>query len=93
MVVRGVGQQPVNGSSQECTLFFDRAAMENTMEDWTGTHLGLAKCACPYCGSPIQLVIDPLQVGCQYIEDCEVCCRPMLVTAVTEEEAMCEIEG
>ena len=35
---------------------------------------------CPYCGSNIELVID-LSVGTQeYSEDCEVCCRPMVVS-------------
>lgn len=32
---------------------------------------------CPYCGETIELVVDcsiPEQV---YIEDCEVCCRPI----------------
>jgi hypothetical protein len=65
----------------------------NEMDDWTGAHLELAKCSCPYCGAPIQLVIDPQQVGAQYVEDCEVCCRPMLVTALGESEVICDIEG
>ena len=32
---------------------------------------------CPYCGEPITMLID-LSVNSQtYIEDCEVCCRPV----------------
>ena len=32
---------------------------------------------CPYCGESITILID-LSVDSQtYIEDCEVCCRPM----------------
>jgi transcription elongation factor Elf1 len=32
---------------------------------------------CPYCGEPITMLVD-LSVDSQiYIEDCEVCCRPM----------------
>lgn len=35
---------------------------------------------CPYCGEPIQLIIEPIEEEQQtYIEDCEVCCRPMVV--------------
>jgi hypothetical protein len=35
---------------------------------------------CPWCGSPIDLVVD-CSVGSQeYVEDCAVCCRPMIVT-------------
>lgn len=37
---------------------------------------------CPYCGEPIELVIDCSIPDQEYIEDCEVCCRPinLLVT-------------
>jgi len=32
---------------------------------------------CPYCGETIQVVID-LSISTQeYIEDCQVCCRPI----------------
>ena len=35
---------------------------------------------CPYCGEPITLVVDEGGGTNQsYIEDCEVCCRPMQV--------------
>ncbi len=34
---------------------------------------------CPYCGEGIELVVD-YSVGAQeYVEDCSVCCRPMVV--------------
>ncbi|MEN7343212.1 MAG: CPXCG motif-containing cysteine-rich protein [Pseudomonadota bacterium] len=32
---------------------------------------------CPYCGEPIDLVIDLSAGTSDYIEDCQVCCRPM----------------
>lgn len=32
---------------------------------------------CPYCGEPVEVVVD-CSLGTQsYIEDCPVCCRPM----------------
>jgi hypothetical protein len=34
---------------------------------------------CPYCGEPVQLLVDPSAGAQQYIEDCQVCCRPMVV--------------
>jgi len=35
---------------------------------------------CPYCGEPITLLVD-LSAGEQdYIEDCEVCCRPIAIS-------------
>ena len=40
---------------------------------------------CPYCGEPIELLID-LSAGDQdYIEDCQVCCRPITVKVAIDE--------
>lgn len=34
---------------------------------------------CPHCGEPIQLLVD-LSGGSQsYVEDCTVCCQPILI--------------
>ena len=41
--------------------------------------------SCPYCGEPISVLLDggaAEQVGAgdpSYIEDCQVCCRPMVL--------------
>ena len=32
---------------------------------------------CPYCGESITVLIDDSVAEQQYIEDCEVCCRPI----------------
>lgn len=32
---------------------------------------------CPYCGEHISVFVDPGEAGDQYIEDCQVCCRPI----------------
>ncbi len=34
---------------------------------------------CPYCGEGIQLLVDYTETDCHYIEDCQVCCRPMVI--------------
>lgn len=31
---------------------------------------------CPYCGETIEVLLDPEDAQ-QYIEDCQVCCRPI----------------
>ncbi|GAA5526083.1 hypothetical protein Maes01_02677 [Microbulbifer aestuariivivens] len=47
---------------------------------------------CPYCGEPITLLVDtsPCSQGgydsYRYIEDCQVCCRPIAVTVAMEED-------
>ncbi|PLW83853.1 CPXCG motif-containing cysteine-rich protein [Kineobactrum sediminis] len=33
---------------------------------------------CPYCGEPLEVLIDQQEAGNQYIEDCQVCCRPIV---------------
>ena len=39
---------------------------------------------CPYCGEPVEAVLD-LSVGDQqYIEDCPVCCRPIVFDVQTD---------
>jgi len=40
--------------------------------------------SCPYCGEPLELVIDPLETG-TLIEDCAVCCSPCQVTITRDE--------
>ena len=32
---------------------------------------------CPYCGESIEVLLNPEDVGSEYIEDCQVCCRPI----------------
>lgn len=34
---------------------------------------------CPYCGEPIVLLVDCSAGDQQYIEDCQVCCKPISV--------------
>ncbi|MBU2966616.1 CPXCG motif-containing cysteine-rich protein [Amphritea sp. 2_MG-2023] len=35
--------------------------------------------SCPYCGEPIVLLVDCSAGDQQYIEDCQVCCKPITV--------------
>ncbi len=37
----------------------------------------LAIASCPYCGEQIELLLDWSAGKQSYIEDCEVCCRPI----------------
>lgn len=39
---------------------------------------------CPYCGEPIAVLIDPQEAGNEYIEDCQVCCKPILFAVTTD---------
>jgi transcription elongation factor Elf1 len=43
---------------------------------------------CPYCGEDISMVLD-LSVGRQtYIEDCEVCCKPIEISFAVEDDEL-----
>jgi len=37
---------------------------------------------CPYCGESITLLLDGSVEQSTYIEDCAVCCQPMLVHVI-----------
>lgn len=42
--------------------------------------------ACPYCGESISMLLD-LSAGSQsYIEDCQVCCRPMNISFEVDDD-------
>ncbi len=43
---------------------------------------------CPLCGERIELVIDCSIVEQQYTEDCQVCCAPMLISVIVDEQGM-----
>ncbi|MEL0101982.1 MAG: CPXCG motif-containing cysteine-rich protein [Gammaproteobacteria bacterium] len=35
---------------------------------------------CPYCGEIISLLIDPSIQLQEYVEDCQVCCSPIVIS-------------
>jgi hypothetical protein len=46
-----------------------------------GTVESSATVYCPYCAEPVEITLDPGSGAEQeYVEDCEVCCRPWHVT-------------
>jgi len=41
---------------------------------------------CPYCGERIDVLVDPSVPQQDYIEDCRVCCRPILFDVSVDED-------
>jgi Cysteine-rich CPXCG len=41
---------------------------------------------CPYCGERIEIVVDGSVPDAEYVEDCEVCCRPMMITVTVDDD-------
>ena len=58
-----------------------------------GTADTAGRVVCPYCGSVIEIALDPGSGGTQeYVEDCEVCCRPWNVRVRYARDGSAEIE-
>lgn len=43
---------------------------------------------CPYCWSEISMIFDKSVASQKYIEDCEVCCNPIGIAPVFEENEL-----
>ena len=41
---------------------------------------------CPYCGEAIEILVDASIPSQQYIEDCQVCCRPITLRVSVDDE-------
>jgi len=46
---------------------------------------------CPYCGESIELLIDLSVPQQNYTEDCQVCCRPIIVNVGVDSSGSVEI--
>ena len=48
---------------------------------------------CPYCAQQISCVLDTSVLSQTYVEDCEVCCRPIHVRYVVHGDDVVEFEA
>ena len=48
---------------------------------------------CPHCGAEISMLLDPSAGEQAYVEDCEVCCRPIHVHFGADGEAIAWFEA
>jgi len=48
---------------------------------------------CPYCGEELELLIDCSVPRQEYVEDCAVCCKPIVVTVTSSEGCVESITG
>lgn len=46
---------------------------------------------CPYCGETILLLVDDSAGAQRYIEDCQVCCRPLEITVAIDAEGRLQL--
>lgn len=72
---------PSQGSGQVFPDGPDDALTEEDFPSGDGTADGVAVVTCPYCGEEVEITLDPGgEEEQEYVEDCEVCCRPWSVT-------------
>jgi hypothetical protein len=48
---------------------------------------------CPYCGQPIEIVVDCSGGEQEYGEDCPVCCEPMVISVAFDGENLPRVEA
>ncbi|HUG36636.1 MAG TPA: CPXCG motif-containing cysteine-rich protein [Candidatus Limnocylindrales bacterium] len=48
---------------------------------------------CPHCGEDISMVLDDSVPSQTYVEDCEVCCQPIEIRYVIEDDTVVEFEA
>jgi hypothetical protein len=56
-------------------------------------HLETAFIQCPYCWEQIEVVVDCSVGNQEYVEDCSVCCRPIVLTIATSQGEVIAIEA
>lgn len=39
---------------------------------------------CPYCGESIDVLLNPDEADQSYVEDCQVCCRPIVFNVMED---------
>ncbi len=58
------------------------------MPDLIEQHIG-----CPYCGETIGILVDDSVSEQQYVEDCQVCCRPIVLDVTVCPEGEVTVHG
>jgi hypothetical protein len=59
----------------------------------TMPHTDTAFVQCPYCGEEIEIVVDGSVDHQQYVEDCSVCCRPIMLTVVAGDGEVVSVDA
>ncbi len=48
---------------------------------------------CPFCWQTITMILEPTDEVQTYVEDCEVCCRPIQITYHTDGETVADFSA
>ncbi|EMP57251.1 hypothetical protein MSNKSG1_01473 [Marinobacter santoriniensis NKSG1] len=48
---------------------------------------------CPYCWETLDVSVDPSVADQEYVEDCQVCCQPILIHVTFDETLTPHVEA
>ena len=48
---------------------------------------------CPYCWENFILLVDPSVEAQEYVEDCEICCRPIDFSIAVDEHGAASVDA
>lgn len=49
--------------------------------------------SCPYCGEAISILVDDSLPQQSYVEDCQVCCRPIVLDVSVDEDGDAHVQA
>ncbi len=49
--------------------------------------------SCPYCGEAISILAENSLAEKNYIEDCQICCRPIVLDVCTDDDGIVTIQA
>ena len=52
-----------------------------------------AAISCPYCGESIEILLDASAGDQRYIEDCQVCCRPITLNVQVDADGDVQVHA
>lgn len=86
--------QEWNGSFDDLDddAFDDESLLEDEFPMGDGVADLSGEVSCPYCGETVEITLDPGSGSTQqYIEDCQVCCRPWVVSVEYDEDGTAHV--
>ncbi len=48
---------------------------------------------CPYCWEQIDVMVDCSDMDQEYVEDCSVCCSPVIISVTVSDEDTVRVAG
>ena len=55
--------------------------------------LEAADISCPYCGEPLEILLDLSVPEQDYIEDCQVCCQPIRIIYTSHDGQLLSLDA